>query len=131
MKNNKNSAPNYGLRRTLALGGILLAGLGVSKAIASAVDGLRPPSPSEITARFADTPKQTVTLGPGEGADDAIRKVEPRLLDGSDMSARIQVEQYIGNQGLGEGHVLQSGQDVSVPVLPKFAPDLKAQLKQP
>jgi hypothetical protein len=105
--------PNYPLRRAVAIGTAALALFGAKDVVRTVVDATHGDyTPQQLKA----FPHKAVTLQPGQGADAAIAKVEPAVLDNPEQ--RFEVEGAIIKQGQGPNHELASGQLVEVPILP-------------
>jgi hypothetical protein len=118
MDRNINQAPkpNYTFRRALALGGAALAFLGAKDVVKTVADRTATDyTPQQLKA----FPSKKVIVDPGQGADEAIAKVEPAVLDNPEK--RFEVENAINQQGQGPNHELISGQEVAVPVIPTNA----------
>ena len=113
-KINQPPKPNYPLRRILGVGGAVLALVGAKDVATTTVNAVRG---TEYTAQQLQAlPHKPAIIDSGQGADEAIAKVEPAVLDNPEQ--RFEVENAISRQGQGPNHELMSGQQVEVPIIP-------------
>lgn len=95
----------------------ILALIGASDVAKNAVNSFEAHTGHEYTTEQLDQMKhQPFTLEQGQGIDDAIAKVDPKLFD--DGQGLADAEAYLKSQINSPAHIPQAGESFSVPVIP-------------